>query len=71
MKDRLRAAAATVQDVLADPKVRKVLALGVLLGLLAYAAAGLAGLLALGVLLGLAAWFRPVRQRVLRWYLLA
>lgn len=67
---RLRSAASTLADLAADPKLRKVAAAVVVLGLVAYAAAGWVGLVVLAVCLAFAAWFRPIRQRLVRWYLL-
>lgn len=59
--------AQTVRD---DPKIRKAVAAVALLGLAAYAVAGWVGLLVLGVALVIGAWFRPLRKRAIRWYLL-
>lgn len=57
-------------DLLRERKVQKLLGAVVLLGFAAYAVAGWSGLLVLAVALVLAAWLRPTRRRLLRWYLL-
>lgn len=58
------------QTLRRDPKIRKAVAAVALLGLAAYAVAGWIGLVVLGVALAIGAWFRPLRQRAVRWYLL-
>lgn len=60
-----------VRTLRTDPKLRKAVAAVALLGLVAYAVAGWKGLAVLAVALVLGAAYRPLRQRVLRWYLLA
>jgi len=61
---------AAVRTLRTDEKARKAVAAVVLLGLLAYAVAGVHGLAVLALGLALAWWADPLRQRFFRWYLL-